>query len=207
MNFATLRRLAPIAICAAALAAGTAAKADIQWIVTGTFDDGAKLSGYFDINMYGQFSDFDLKTSGGTVVGPQEYVFGATDLSSWSAPNYIEFSPSYQGDLHIGFALDTSIAAATNDILTSAPTPGPSFECIHSWSCEGIVTGGTAPDGATHYLTDGFATGSVIADVNDGGNGNGGGNAVPEPAAWALMIMGFGMAGGLLRARRRTALA
>ena len=27
--------------------------------------------------------------------------------------------------------------------------------------------------------------------------------AVPEPASWALMILGFGMAGGLLRARAR----
>jgi hypothetical protein len=27
---------------------------------------------------------------------------------------------------------------------------------------------------------------------------------VPEPAAWSLMIMGFGLAGGLLRAKRRT---
>jgi hypothetical protein len=30
-------------------------------------------------------------------------------------------------------------------------------------------------------------------------------SAVPEPAAWALMIMGFGMAGGMVRARRRVA--
>ncbi|THD63279.1 FxDxF family PEP-CTERM protein [Phenylobacterium sp.] len=31
--------------------------------------------------------------------------------------------------------------------------------------------------------------------------------AVPEPATWALMIMGFGGAGALLRNRRRTAVA
>jgi hypothetical protein len=30
---------------------------------------------------------------------------------------------------------------------------------------------------------------------------------VPEPASWALMIVGFGMAGGLLRTKRRSALA
>jgi hypothetical protein len=29
------------------------------------------------------------------------------------------------------------------------------------------------------------------------------GNAVPEPASWAMMIMGFGLAGATLRARRR----
>lgn len=30
-----------------------------------------------------------------------------------------------------------------------------------------------------------------------------GGIAVPEPATWSMMIMGFGMAGGLMRAQRR----
>ncbi|PZQ59507.1 MAG: hypothetical protein DI570_15830 [Phenylobacterium zucineum] len=31
--------------------------------------------------------------------------------------------------------------------------------------------------------------------------------AVPEPATWALMIAGFGMAGGMLRRRTRGAFA
>lgn len=31
--------------------------------------------------------------------------------------------------------------------------------------------------------------------------------AVPEPATWALMILGFGGAGAMLRGRRRTTLA
>ncbi|PZQ62265.1 MAG: hypothetical protein DI570_11570 [Phenylobacterium zucineum] len=32
------------------------------------------------------------------------------------------------------------------------------------------------------------------------------GTAVPEPASWALMILGFGAAGATLRARRSAAL-
>jgi hypothetical protein len=32
-----------------------------------------------------------------------------------------------------------------------------------------------------------------------------GGIAVPEPTSWALMLVGFGLAGGMLRARRRKA--
>ena len=31
--------------------------------------------------------------------------------------------------------------------------------------------------------------------------------AVPEPASWALMIVGFGALGGMVRARRRAAVA
>lgn len=33
------------------------------------------------------------------------------------------------------------------------------------------------------------------------------GNAVPEPASWALMLGGFGMMGGVLRSRRKTAVS
>ena len=44
---------------------------------------------------------------------------------------------------------------------------------------------------------------TFFGTLNDNG---GGGNAVPEPATWALMIMGFGSAGAMLR-RRRTLVA
>ena len=37
-------------------------------------------------------------------------------------------------------------------------------------------------------------------------DGGGGGNEVPEPATWAMMILGFGGVGSMMR-RRRTALA
>lgn len=39
------------------------------------------------------------------------------------------------------------------------------------------------------------------------GAGNGGGGAVPEPGAWALMILGFGAVGATLRRRRSAPLA
>ena len=66
MKFAFAKSLAPIAACAAALmaaAAPSAASADVHWTVNGTFDDGGSLSGFFDINVYGFLSDFDLTTT------------------------------------------------------------------------------------------------------------------------------------------------
>lgn len=37
--------------------------------------------------------------------------------------------------------------------------------------------------------------------------GTPGGNAIPEPSTWAMMIAGFGLAGGALRSRRKASLA
>lgn len=55
-------------------------------------------------------------------------------------------------------------------------------------------------------------TQTLVVTGKSGGNGSFGGtisfelaSAVPEPAAWALMIMGFGGVGAALRRRRQTA--
>jgi len=50
----------------------------------------------------------------------------------------------------------------------------------------------------------GYCTGCDIIAIDDVYFGNAGG-AVPEPATWALMIAGFGMAGTALRRRRALA--
>jgi PEP-CTERM motif len=47
-----------------------------------------------------------------------------------------------------------------------------------------------------------FGTFVGIIGINQGGGGGGG--AVPEPATWAMMIMGFGFVGGAMRRRRVT---
>lgn len=68
-------------------------------------------------------------------------------------------------------------------------------------------TGTAWADGSlTLFYWDNFAadnTGTVTASVVSGG----GIGLVPEPASWAMMVTGFGFAGGLLRRRRTLALA
>jgi hypothetical protein len=52
----------------------------------------------------------------------------------------------------------------------------------------------------------GVANYIAFDDITFGSAIVGGGGAVPEPASWAMMVAGFGLAGHALRRRRRTAL-
>ncbi len=55
---------------------------------------------------------------------------------------------------------------------------------------------GPLADGLSYTSASGGFLSSVVVPPTGGG-------AVPEPASWAMMIFGFGMAGGVLRNRRR----
>jgi hypothetical protein len=59
--------------------------------------------------------------------------------------------------------------------------------------------------GVTNWTDDLYDTGLAYAGANIGGTVIDTGGGVPEPTTWALMIMGFGLAGTMLR--RRNALA
>jgi hypothetical protein len=181
MKFAFAKSLAPIAACAAALmaaAAPSAASADVHWTVNGTFDDGGSLSGFFDINVYGYLSDFDLTTTAGGTDPGFEYTPETSYFSNGSF--FVDAQPGYQADLHLAFLGDLSHAVLNNPI--DGGVGGPSYECVGSFSCY------LPAYGATRYLTGGAAS-------------------VPEPAGWALMILGFGGVGAALRGRRSLATA
>ncbi|QXQ07483.1 choice-of-anchor D domain-containing protein [Sphingosinicellaceae bacterium] len=47
---------------------------------------------------------------------------------------------------------------------------------------------------------------NISALVTGGGGGGGGGGTVPEPAAWAMMLVGFGVIGSGMRRRRNSAI-
>jgi hypothetical protein len=66
------------------------------------------------------------------------------------------------------------------------------------------------PTGATFAFSDNLTPDQVsklVVGPGLGGGGQGGVGGVPEPASWALMVMGFGGLGATLRRQRRSALA
>jgi hypothetical protein len=76
--------------------------------------------------------------------------------------------------------------------LTNIPLAGPG-SVAHLTGDEGVLAFGLFPVGS-HTVTDGQAVG-VLA------------GGVPEPATWAMMILGAGLAGTSLRRSRRAAVA
>jgi opacity protein-like surface antigen len=193
-TFEIAKRLIAVAGCAAALglaAAPTAASADVHWTVNGTFDDGGTVTGSFDIDIYGYIvSDtFDLKTAGGSLT-PFEYTQDTAyhasgtvpgpDYNTYVAPFYIDLQPGYAQALHLVFQSPLIVPIGSNLLLGGYQ--GPSFECQNSYSCY-------VPQGDIRYIASGSARAAGVA--------------VPEPAAWALMLTGFAGMGAMLRRSRR----
>ena len=165
---------------AGALGLPAAANASVIWNVTGTFSDGTSLSGSFTTNVYGYVQTWDLFTQANGAFAGLEY----NPSTSYSASgfNFVDFQPGYHGDLHLDFADSLTIPGPHNFIIDAT-----SYECQNSYSC-------FVPEfGPTRYLTGG------VADFA---------STVPEPATWALLILGFGLTGASLRhGRRRGSLA
>lgn len=163
--FAGSRKIGAFAVLAAAvglLGFQTSAKADVVWTVNGTFDDGATLTGTFTTNVYGfLLGDYSLTT---TAKGPfTAFTYNSSDSYFSNGTFYVDFQPGYQQDLHLEFSDSLSVPNLNNPIVGN----GASFECQGSFSC--FIPAG----GEVRYIDSGFAS------------------AVPEPATWAMMLMGF----------------
>lgn len=167
------------AFAALALTVGSAAAANLTWsfdtpVVTGAAD------GAFVVN------------ATMTNIGDQPI--------TWVSGAGYEIFRTYVTSHDYGATPD-SIGAFYNQFSALNLAPNESF----GFSFANFTYAG-APDGSheiiptAYLLVDGeyfIASNTVTLKVGDAATG-----AVPEPAAWALMIVGFGGVGGMLRLRR-----
>jgi hypothetical protein len=166
------------ALAAVGVVAGPpASKADVTYIVSGTFDDSTTLSGKFTVNVYGyvELSSLDLTTSNGTI---SSYVYtGATadpDGCGTNCVGYGRTSPPYFGGPQLTF---------TNPLGSPGPDPIIVGEGGPSWENLSYSVGGPP----IRFLATGIAT------------------PVPEPATWAMLIAGFAGLGAVGYRRARAA--
>ncbi len=196
---------APLAAAAATLALLVAAPAqagqDIHWDVTGTFDDGSTLSGSFDVDQFLVMADWNLTTTASSsfdgfnyfrTPSPDSTANSSSDNTERSITTHIGGSTAF---LRLAF-VDSLFKLGNHNKIDISGTFPASFECEDSFSC-------FANDGREHtrHLISGFAVASGTSVVGEGGGGGAGG--VPEPAAWALMLVGFGGIGAALRGASR----
>ncbi|MBL8770707.1 MAG: PEPxxWA-CTERM sorting domain-containing protein [Phenylobacterium sp.] len=130
---------------------------------------------------------------------------------------FLRFTSEFGSSATLTFSFDQAVRSF-GAYFTGVET---NFGSISVTSSDGSVTdfglpGSVSGGGVLFFgLTDVLITSITITNV---ANPSGGrdliglddiyvGAAVPEPTTWALLILGFGGAGAMLRARRRTALA
>jgi hypothetical protein len=142
-----------------------------------------------------------------------------------SAASILGDDPAQEGRLYLevigsdqAFVLSQTLDTAQGELLTvsawlrSDGSPGSFARFYWNGALIGSVDATANPDWTRYAFNvtatgaDTFAfgmhnfSGASYADNLSVGSAVGG---VPEPAAWLMMILGFGLAGGLLRARRR----
>lgn len=169
---------------------------------------------------FGQFgAEFTTSSSplrGVTADGVGFTLVGATDItrynegSGWAGEFAAGTPLLYVGTGDLVFSFDravdslTGLSAQANlqgDYTASAAASLAGFNFLTSIY---FGTNSLGPEGSIpHFSLDGPLDQLVVTTTNQGaGFAVGSAAAVPEPAAWALMIGGFGLVGTALRRRR-----
>ena len=141
---------------------------------------------------------------------PQSGTFGLADLASFTLDTstvftFSEVNPSgfpSSGFFNYRLADLTAFSATfANGALTALSFDTNALSPISTdgngdFGLQSFRVSGLGPDGASTFNGDFQLLTSGQIEIA----------AVPEPASWALMIIGFGMVGGTVRARRRQAI-
>lgn len=134
--------------------------------------------------------------------GLRTFVFGNNDVGT--APTFddlITFTTPAAGFLSLSLS-EVAATAFNNVEFTTVTLNGTAVNLFSA-------PGGEPDFGSLLGLFNPGTTNTLRVAGTNGGNGVYGGTiafapgAVPEPAAWALMIAGFGMVGGALRRQKK----
>ena len=185
MRLGSIKFLSVLAVATAAAVASPASATILEWTLSGaTFNDGGTASGSFDFNtLTDTYTNIDITTTTGSILT------GAT---------YTAFDPgATQRDSGFG-AIELALADATGDRLLDINAATANFDSPGTIAIGNpgafVSSEGTCDnDGCTLFVTDRTLTGNLVGVVA----------SAPEPAAWALMMLGVFGIGAALRTRRQ----
>jgi choice-of-anchor C domain-containing protein len=183
----TLKILAGAAVAATAILGATASNAAVA-IVNGSFEDGAIDPGSFTTLSAGD------TTITGWLVGGAGVDYIGTYWQASDGSRSIDLSALGAGSLSqilSGLTLGQTYQVSFD--LAGNPDGGSSTKVA-------VVTDGETTSTYDFLLTFSSAEESPYGPALDNVSISG---AVPEPATWAMMILGFGVVGASLRTRRR----
>ena len=179
----------------AAMTFGAAAPA-----VAGPLDDATVRTQYLFPDQSSVYQDFgDTTVSGDTLLASGLGSVSGVDLHATGSNLTVNFNNGYDtswnGTDFNGFVVfdDTNSAGAITSVSINGITNMAGFDMSRvSFDADHVFV---------NWEGLSFGQGTVVSlDLNGGGG-------VPEPASWAMMLGGFGMVGGAMRSRRKTALS
>jgi hypothetical protein len=178
-----------LGVAAAATVATAANATELLWTLQDvTFDDGGTASGSFEFNTATlAYTDINMTTTTGTALTGSTY----TAFDIYSTPRDYGFGSNVAGETATGDPL--------LDINTTAPAGFslPGTVALGNPNATFFAAEGTCyQDGCLNYVPVRDLTGSAVGVIV----------AVPEPATWAMLMLGLGGVGLALR-RRRVAFA
>jgi hypothetical protein len=186
MHSTLFRAATPVVLAAAALSAAPA-QAAVVYSVVGTTEGGATFNRPLAGNPPTGLSGV------GTAVAYNTFSFSPAQSGSYSflltstTANFDPFLALYSGTFNPASPL-TNLVVANDDFTTGNSTlSGFTYALLASSNYTAVITGFNNADFGTYALTI-----STAAEA-----------AIPEPATWALMLVGFGAVGASARYRRR----
>jgi hypothetical protein len=183
----------------------------LTYYVDGTHPGNVALPGWIV-----EAGSVDL-TGTNTTWGPANTGAYSLDINGWDAGTIAQSFDTVAGALyHVSFAYSRNAAGAPDPATADVAAGGGVFHVSAANDTSLFGYGGHMlwQAGGFDFIGAGHDTIRLTATVP--GNGGvffddvsvtGPTGAVPEPAAWALMIGGFGMAGAVLRRRRTMVVA